>query len=106
MDIKATDIKDSKFVLNVLKALEPMGDSDCVAIDDKMIGLYKNEVMFGFILGSELYLRTKVEDREIYHERYDFQGKKYNKLCQGFPLNSDNFLQVATDAYWIACGKR
>jgi hypothetical protein len=100
------DKNDDKFVGNVMKALDPIGSVTCVAMDDKMLGLYKNEVMFGFILGPELYLRTREEDKEIYRERHDFLGDKYNKLRQGFPLGSDNFLQAATDSYWIASGKR
>jgi hypothetical protein len=100
------DKNDDKFINNVMKALEPIGGATCASIDDKTIGLYKSEVMFGFILGQELYLRTKEENREIYQERWDFSGNKYNKLRHGFPLGSDDFLQAATTAYWIASGKR
>jgi hypothetical protein len=100
------DKNDDKFINNVMKALEPIGGATWVEIDDKMIGLYKSEVMFGFILRQELYLRTKEEDREIFQERWGFLGNKYNKLYHGFPLSSDDFLQAATTAYWIASGKR
>jgi hypothetical protein len=39
------DKNDDKFIGNVVKALDPIGSVTCVAIDDKMLGLYKNEVM-------------------------------------------------------------
>lgn len=100
------DKNDDKFINKVMKALEPIGDVTCVAIDDKVLGLYKNKAMFGFISGSELYLRTREENAEIYQERCNFLGNKYNKLRHGFPLGSDEFLQAATTAYWIADGKR
>ena len=98
-------VKDNRFVFTVLKSLEPMGKIDCLAIEDSTIGIYKDNVMFGFILDSDLYLRTDEEDREIYTDRFVYGKQKYNKLKKIFVGSHDNFLQIATKAYWVACGK-
>jgi TfoX/Sxy family transcriptional regulator of competence genes len=68
------EIKNNRFVFTVLKLLEPMGDIDCTALSDEIIGLSKNNTMFALIVGPELYLRTKKNDTEIYQDKIDVKG--------------------------------
>jgi TfoX/Sxy family transcriptional regulator of competence genes len=83
-----------------------MGPIDCVVVDSTTLGLYKDNIMFGYILGSELYLRTDEENNEIYEERLDMLGEKFNKLRKNYLHHKDSLLQIATKSYWIASGKR
>lgn len=99
------EIKDNRFVFTVLQYLEPMGKIDCAAVDGTTIGLYKDNIMFAYILGSELYFRTNEDNMEIYEERLDMMGEKFNKLRKIYLLRRDSLLQIATKSYWIAIGK-
>jgi TfoX/Sxy family transcriptional regulator of competence genes len=99
-------IKDNRFVFTVLQSLEPMGKIDCLVVDSGTLGLYKDNIMFGYILGSELYLRTTEGNQEIYEERLDMNGAKFNKLRKNYLHHKDILLQIATESYWIATGKR
>ena len=101
------EIKDNRFVFTVLKLLEPMGDTECRELDHQILGLSKNNTLFGLIVGKELYLRINKEGvEERYTPEFEFREHKYCKLGKNFLNHQDTFLQIVTKSYWLAASHR
>lgn len=100
------EIKDNRFVFTILKLLEPMGDTECKGLDHRILGLIKNGIIFGLIIGQELYLRIREEDASAeYAIELEFRNHKYYKLGKNFLNHQDTFLQIVTRAYWSAASR-
>lgn len=84
---------------NVLKALQSMGNVIATPIDENTTGLYKEELLFGLMTKEGLHLRS--DEQKEYQV---FQGKRYGKINIS-RADNDEFLKMATRAYWIASGK-
>lgn len=101
-------MRNKELVNNVLALLEAMGEIIDKPIVNRIIGLYKGEVLFGLIVESDLFLRTNVETYtfNIFQENIFFQRQGYIKVNKQLLVeNKDDILQAATQAYWIASGK-
>lgn len=104
------DRKNNVFLRKVLILLEGMGEIKDKLIDNKVVGLYKDEVLFGLIKESDLFLRNDVNNlaSNTLQENINFQKQNYAKVKNGLYIktnNKDNILLAATNAYWIASGK-
>jgi hypothetical protein len=87
------------FAMSIISALEAMSEVTSNLLEDKTITLTKNGILFGIIAGGELYFRSN-EIQAI----QTFNGIRYAK-SQKLPVDRDDFLIAATQAYWIARGK-
>ena len=84
--------KDHRFTSEILTKLSGMNNVQIVKDDTGRISLVKEDFKFGEILNSRVKLLNK-------------EGK-YHFIDNTIISDNDLLLKAATNAYWIACGKK
>lgn len=84
--------KDQKFPSNILAKLVGMNNVQVVKDETGIISLVKEELKFGEILNARVKLLNK-------------EGK-YHLIDNSIISDNDLLLKAATNAYWIAAGKK
>ena len=84
--------KDHKFSSKILTKLVGMNNVQIVKNDTGSVSLVKEELKFGEILNAKLKLLNK-------------EGK-YHLINNSIISDNDLLLKAATNAYWIASGKK
>lgn len=84
--------KDYKFTSKILTKLAGMNNVQIVRDETGGVSLVKEELKFGEILNTKLKLLNK-------------EGK-YHLINNSIISDNDLLLKAATNAYWIASGKK
>ncbi len=84
--------KDHKFTSKILTKLAGMNNVQIVQDEKGGVSLVKEELKFGEILNTKLKLLNK-------------EGK-YHLINNSIISDNDLLLKAATNAYWIASGKK
>lgn len=84
--------KEHKFTSDILTKLAGMNNVQGVKDETGLISLVKEELKFGEILNTKLKLLNK-------------EGK-YHLIDNSIISDNDLLLKAATNAYWIAAGKK